>query len=164
MNLLQYASIKRNGKDTTMIMNRNSRRKKTKRVLLIDDDNTIFSTVKIWLEKAGYDFFRAEDGIAGLRIAARKKPDLILLDVIMPGLDGIETLRRLKEDGRTCAIPVIMLTGVDDSRTMKVAMHEYAEQYITKPVERRVLLAKMSQLLSLLAAAIQRPDMAEIEK
>jgi DNA-binding response OmpR family regulator len=136
----------------------NSKTGQIKKILMIDDDNTVYSTVKVWLEHDGYEFFRAADGKAGLKMAARKRPDLILLDVNMPGIDGIETLRRLKEDSRTSGIPVIMLTGVDDSKTARAAMHEYAEQYITKPVERKVLLAKIAQMLVLLAAAVQKHD------
>lgn len=109
---------------------------KPKTILLIDDDLMIASVVKLRLEEAdGFHVEVATDGPDGLRQAAAHRPDLILLDWQMPGMDGIEVLRTLKADKETADIPVIMLTGKGTMGDVEVALAFGAVGYVAKPVQ-----------------------------
>jgi DNA-binding response OmpR family regulator len=89
------------------------------------------------------------DGKSGIEIARREKPRLILLDIMMPEMDGLEVLKELKEDSQTMAIPVVMLTAKNDDHSMTEAFGSYAQYYIVKPVEMDVLAAQIDYVLSL---------------
>jgi DNA-binding response OmpR family regulator len=99
------------------------------------------------LESAAYKVSRADDGKKGLALISRTKPDLVIMDFEMPGINGIEVMRILKENHSTKNIPVIMLTGFNTEKTVKDAMNSGAADFIIKPVERAVLLEKISDQL-----------------
>ncbi len=117
-------------------------------ILLVDDSEAIVRTLSAFLTKAGYRVIAAADGKAGLRAARKEDPDLILLDVAMPGLDGIQVLKKLNADKRTRYIPVIMLSGIDEDEVKEEASYHYAEQYITKPANLSLLKSRIERTIS----------------
>jgi CheY-like chemotaxis protein len=119
------------------------------RVLIIDDDPKICFTIKLWLESDGGKVVRVHTHARlGLISALRNRPDLIILDYQMPGLDGLSVLRKLGRWQRTRFIPVIMLTGNLESKPREMAMYQYAEHYLTKPVSRETLLDCVNGVLN----------------
>lgn len=122
-------------------------------VLIIDDDPKICFTIKLWLETDGGKAVRVHTHARlGLISALRNRPDLIILDYAMPGLDGLSALAKLRRWKRTCFIPVIMLTANREPETLESALYNYAESYLTKPVSREVLLDCVNDALATHAA------------
>ncbi len=104
-----------------------------RRVLIADDEFNIRNILDFSLHAEGLDVIEAENGEQALELAARELPDLIILDVMMPGLSGVETCRRLKADARTADIPVILLTARSGKDDRQEGMDAGAAGYITKP-------------------------------
>jgi DNA-binding response OmpR family regulator len=114
------------------------------RILLVEDEPAFVETLRFQLQRAGYDVRVASDGDAALAAVQRAKPDLILLDLILPGLDGMEVCRRIRDTSTT---PIIMLTartGVGDKVT---GLEAGADDYVTKPIQTRELLARIKAAL-----------------
>jgi DNA-binding response OmpR family regulator len=114
------------------------------RVLVIDDDGDIRALVAGLLERAGYEVNEASDGRDGLRAVFSDRPDLVLLDVTMPGLDGWATLERIRE---LTDVPVLMLTARSDELEKVRGLKAGADDYMTKPFGRQELLARVEALL-----------------
>jgi two-component system KDP operon response regulator KdpE len=114
------------------------------KILLIDDDPTILQLLKLFLENEGYQVWAAQSGATGLEIAARQLPDLAILDVMMPVMDGFETCRRLRELGMQS---ILVMSHRHDERSVVRALELGADDYLRKPFEVPVLLAKMRTLL-----------------
>ncbi len=132
--------------------------RKMKRLLVIDDDARVSQTVKFFFERQkDYEVISALDGKAGIRAAQRKNPDLILLDINMPEMTGLEVLKHLNNQKGICCIPVIMLTGVDTKEARVEANHNYAEYYAAKPVDLPLLQTKIERILSLRPTGAERP-------
>ena len=104
-----------------------------KRVLVVDDERHIVRLVQVNLERQGYEVLTAYDGVECLEKAKAEKPDLIILDVMMPRMDGFEALQRLKSDPETNQIPVIMLTARAQDRDVLQGYQYGAALYLTKP-------------------------------
>ncbi len=118
--------------------------KETRRtILLIDDDTNIRKMTRLRLERAGYRVATAARGELGLSMAKIEHPDLIILDVLMPLMDGREVLKRLKADTETQQIPVGMLTVVTDDERMSEPIPPGAAFHLTKPYESGDLLEKI---------------------
>lgn len=119
-----------------------------KRILLIDDENDLCILYKRHIEAIG-DFVvdTAGDGQEGIRLAKKLKPDLIVLDILMPQMNGFEVLEQLKKNTETMQIPVIMLSGKDDSLFKVKATQLHDDLYLTKPVEAKVLKKKIEDVL-----------------
>jgi len=111
------------------VKNRNAR------ILVIDDDEKTREIMRLILEKKGYETVEAESGESALEAMKAELPDLILLDVEMPGISGFEVVKRLKADSRTRTIPVIMVTGLGDQSSRLEALANGAEDYLPKPVD-----------------------------
>ena len=122
------------------------------RILVIDDEEAVRSAVKRRLEREGYEVILAADGAQALEIVAREIPDLILLDIIMPGIDGLEVCRRLKADPATTGIPVIFLTAHAKSEKVLTGFEVGAVDYVTKPFYTPELLARVHVHVALLRA------------
>jgi len=121
-----------------------------KKILIIDDEEDFCFFVKQNLEAiSNYKIIVANKGKKGIQIARKEKPDLILLDIMMPGIDGFEVLKRLKENEKTQRIPVIMFTARDEDETKIKASGLYCDDYIVKPVENVVLRAKIHKVLDI---------------
>jgi len=120
-----------------------------KKILMIDDERDICLLVKQNLEISGdYKVIVATNGRDGIAAASREKPDIILLDIIMPGMSGFEVLEKLKTRTDTTSIPVVMLTAVGTEEAKEKAMSLYNEEYLVKPVRTDVLMAKIGEVLS----------------
>ena len=118
-----------------------------KKILLIEDDKDMAAMTKKILVKHGYEVESAYNGEDGLAKARTIKPDLIVLDVKMPKLDGYKVCENLKEDPEFKNIPVIMLTARDSNIERTIGLAMGAEVYLSKPYDPAVLLTKISQLL-----------------
>jgi diguanylate cyclase (GGDEF)-like protein len=117
------------------------------RVLVVDDDADVRSVVEITLELAGYDVICAEDGAAALRAVQAHVPDLIVLDVMMPNLDGFEVVRTLREDARYSHIPIVMLTAKAQLDDKVTGLTGGADDYVTKPFDADELVARVTSAL-----------------
>lgn len=117
------------------------------RILVIDDDPAIAELVTVNLEMAGYDVSHAEDGIKGQALALQLLPDLIMLDLMLPKVDGITLCQRLRRDERTDDIPVLMLTALSETQDKVEGFNAGADDYLTKPFEVEEMLARVRALL-----------------
>ena len=113
-----------------------------KTVLIVDDEKTIVDILKFNLEKNYYDTLFAYDGMEGLRIAREKNPGLILLDVMLPHMDGFEVCKTLRSEGNN--IPIIMITAREEETDKVLGLELGADDYITKPFSMRELVARVN--------------------
>lgn len=116
-------------------------------VLVIDDEKDLQELVRYNLEKEGFDVILARDGKSGLDIALRHRPDLIVLDLMMPGMDGLEVCRSLRGDERGRQIPLLMLTAKATEADRVVGLELGADDYVTKPFSPRELVARVKAIL-----------------
>ncbi|MFH1360547.1 MAG: response regulator [Candidatus Omnitrophota bacterium] len=119
----------------------------SKRILVIDDEMNIVKMVQSRLKASGYDVITAIDGKDGIAKAKQEKPDLIILDIMMPQMDGYEALGKLKESEETKFIPVIMFTAKAESDSVSQALDLGAVDYIVKPFTPVSLLEKVAKAL-----------------
>lgn len=117
-------------------------------VLIVDDSPTETHILRGMLEKAGYTVLSAEDGESGVREAIEHKPDVILMDVVMPGLNGFQATRQLSKNPETADIPVIMVTTKDQDTDRAWGLRQGAKEYVVKPVKAAELLDKVSSVRS----------------
>ena len=123
------------------------------RILLIEDQAAMRRNLSIMLKMEGFDVLAAENGRAGLELARREKPDLILCDVMMPELDGYGVLEKLRADPATATLPFIFLTARGDKPDIRQGMNLGADDYLTKPAQRADLLAAIAARLARKQAA-----------
>ncbi len=116
-------------------------------ILVVEDDEDIQQLVEYNLLKAGYKVSVASTGEEGLRLAQGEHPDLVLLDLMLPGLDGLELCRALKRDPATARLPVIMLTAKSEEADIVTGLELGADDYVTKPFSPKVLLARIRTVL-----------------
>jgi two-component system, OmpR family, alkaline phosphatase synthesis response regulator PhoP len=116
-------------------------------ILAVEDDEDILELLKYNLGKEGYRVTAVTTGEEGLRLARATTPDLILLDLMLPGVDGLEVCRSLKMDAKTRLAPIIMLTAKGEEADIVTGLELGAEDYITKPFSTRVLLARVRTVL-----------------
>ncbi|MER6136281.1 response regulator transcription factor [Streptomyces sp. BV286] len=114
------------------------------RVLVVDDDPTVAEVVSGYLDRAGYEVDRAEDGPSALARAAAHRPDLVVLDLMLPGMDGLEVCRRIRARG---PVPVIMLTARGDEGDRILGLEVGADDYVTKPFSPRELVLRVESVL-----------------
>ena len=122
------------------------------RVLFVDDEEQIRKLLSTWLTRHGYEVSVANDGWEALKAIRAKAPDLVITDVNMPNMNGLELTRRLRADHRTARIPVIMLSARKQADDVLTGYAEGADEYIPKPVEMAVLAAKVEVLIRRFAA------------
>jgi len=118
------------------------------RILAVDDSPTILEMISAILTSGGYEVITAADGNEALVAARAESPDLILLDVMLPKLDGYRVCRLLKFDSKYKSIPIIMLTAKTEEQAMATGIRTGADQYLTKPVEPERLLAAVAEELA----------------
>jgi two-component system, OmpR family, alkaline phosphatase synthesis response regulator PhoP len=116
-------------------------------ILVIDDEKDLTELVRYNLQKEGFIVRCARDGEAGLASASGDTPDLVLVDLMMPGMDGLEVCRRLRSDPRTAAVPIIMLTAKSGESDRVVGLELGADDYVTKPFSPRELAARIKAVL-----------------
>lgn len=126
----------------------------SRRVLTIDDQADIRRLIRLTLEFEGYDVLEASGGEEGLAMVRREKPDLVLLDVMMPGVNGLTVARTLANDPELCDIPVVMLTALDRDSDVEAGLDAGAKVYLAKPFGPLELLERVA---SLIAASPGRP-------
>jgi DNA-binding response OmpR family regulator len=114
------------------------------KVLIVDDDENIIEILKYNLLKDGYSVVTAGDGIQALEVARREKPDIIILDIMLPGLDGFEVCRILRKE---MAVPILMLTAKTEEIDKVVGLELGADDYITKPFSTREIIARVRALV-----------------
>ncbi|MFE5664173.1 response regulator transcription factor [Streptomyces niveus] len=114
-------------------------------VLVVDDDPTVAEVVAGYLDRAGHDVVRAADGPSALAHFARRRPDLVVLDLMLPGMDGFEICRRMREQGGP--VPVIMLTARGDEEDRVLGLETGADDYVTKPFSPRELVLRVESVL-----------------
>ncbi|MBK7406183.1 MAG: response regulator [Phycisphaerales bacterium] len=119
----------------------------TRKVLIVEDERDLAELVALNLERAGFDTTLAHDGREALAAAARSRPDLILLDVMLPELSGTEVAKRLRLDPSTADVPIIMLTAKAEEADEVIGLASGADDYVTKPFSLRVLLARIETVL-----------------
>ncbi len=117
------------------------------RILVVDDEPSILELVRYNLVKRGYRVLTAETGEAGLLLGKNDSPDLILLDLMLPGIDGLDVCRHLKANPRTQHIPVILLTARGQAEDIAMGMELGADDYITKPFSPKVLISRIRAAL-----------------
>jgi len=117
------------------------------KVFIIDDDPDIREIVQANLEGAGYAVVEARDGVEGLRMVHEENPDLVILDVLMPEVDGWEVMRRIQRDPRKAGLPVIMLTCVSEDAEVLRGLQEGALEYLTKPFQPENVVSSVKTLL-----------------
>jgi twitching motility two-component system response regulator PilH len=116
------------------------------RILIVDDSPSQLLGLKRIVEKLGHESLTAEDGAAGVEAAKRERPDLILMDVVMPNLNGFQATRIISKDPDTAHIPVVLVTTKDQETDRVWGMRQGARDYITKPVDADELMAKIKAL------------------
>ncbi|MFD7742121.1 response regulator transcription factor [Streptomyces sp. MJM8645] len=119
----------------------------TSHILVIDDDPTVAEVVAGYLTRAGHHVDRAADGALGLDLAERTRPDLLVLDLMLPGLDGLEVLRRLRASAGGAALPVVLLTAKGDEADRILGLELGADDYVTKPFSPRELVLRVQSVL-----------------
>jgi len=118
-----------------------------KRILLADDSLTTLTMHRMILAGAGYELLTAKDGQEAVELATAHRPDLILMDVVMPRKTGFEAVRALRNQAETKAIPVIMVTTRAEPRVIEICFQCGCSDFINKPVDGAVLLAKVRNVL-----------------
>ena len=117
------------------------------KILVVEDDDDIRELLQYNLSKEGYQFNSAVSGEEALKNARMLQPDLMILDLMLPGVDGLEVCRRLKRDSRTQHLPIVMLTAKGEEADIVTGLELGADDYITKPFSPRVLLARVRAVL-----------------
>jgi two-component system phosphate regulon response regulator PhoB len=116
-------------------------------ILVVEDERDILDVVSYNLQQAGYRVLRAEDGLEGLRVAERERPDLIILDLMLPKMDGKEVCRRIRQGEATRSIPIMMLTAKADEVDRVIGFEIGADDYLTKPFSPRELVLRAQAIL-----------------
>ena len=129
-------------------------------VLVVDDDPTVSDVVRRYLERAGYQVTLAADGETGLSEHARVRPDLVILDLMLPGLDGLEVCRRIRQ--QSARVPVIMLTALGEEMDRIAGLQLGADDYVTKPFSPRELVLRAQSVLRRAQPPAQPGDAAAI--
>ncbi|MFM8372080.1 MAG: response regulator transcription factor, partial [Bacteroidota bacterium] len=118
-----------------------------KKILIVDDEPDILEFLKYNLKREGYDVVTAPDGKQALAVAAAEKPDLIILDIMMPEMDGVEACNRLRSMKEFQHTPIAFLTARDEDFSQIAALDSGGDDYITKPIKPRVLISRIQALL-----------------
>lgn len=118
-----------------------------KKILLVDDSSTVILMEKMILAKGPYEIVTARDGVEGIAKAKSEKPDVILLDVMMPNMDGITACGELRRNSETAHIPIVMVTTRGEEQNIEAAFRNGCTDYVTKPISGIELLTKLSNIL-----------------
>lgn len=117
------------------------------KILVVEDDGDIREMLRVWFSKEGFPFSSASTGEEALSLIEKDCPDLIVLDLMLPGMDGLEVARRLKKDPKLNTIPIVMLTARTEESEILDGYDAGADDYVTKPFSPRVLAARVETLL-----------------
>jgi two-component system phosphate regulon response regulator PhoB len=117
------------------------------KILVIDDEKDIVALLRYHLDKAGFHCLEAMDGATALRLIREQHPDLLLLDLMLPGMDGLEICRQLRQDAATARLPILMLTAKAEEVDRVVGLEVGADDYVVKPFSPRELIARIKAIL-----------------
>lgn len=132
------------------------------KILIVDDEKDIVKMLDYNLKKEGFRIVSCQDGEEALDLAVREHPDLIILDLMLPGVDGLEVCKTLKKENKTAAIPVIMLTAKVQEADKVLGLELGADDYITKPFSPRELVARVKAVLRRVHEKGKLPDVLKI--
>ncbi|HET8866258.1 MAG TPA: response regulator transcription factor [Gracilimonas sp.] len=127
-----------------------------KTILVVDDEKDLLDLIEYNLKKEGFDVLKAENGEEGIKIAKEHKPDLVLMDIMMPKMDGMEAVEVIRADDELKSIPIIFLTARSDEKTEVEGLNKGGDDYITKPIS-------TTKLISRIKAVMRRFDETEEE-
>jgi DNA-binding response OmpR family regulator len=130
------------------------------RVLVIDDEADIVELVRYHLEKAGIECVHGRDGSAALRLVREHRPDVLILDLMLPGVDGLEVCRQLRRDASTAGLPILMLTAKAEEVDRVVGLEVGADDYVVKPFSPRELVARVRALVR----RLREPDLPAAQR
>ena len=116
-------------------------------ILVVDDEEDVLELVRYNLDKSGYQVETASSGEEALAKARRKLPDLLILDLMLPGMDGLEVCKKLKNDAKTEGLPIIVLTAKGEETDIVTGLELGADDYVTKPFSPKVLIARVRRIL-----------------
>jgi two-component system alkaline phosphatase synthesis response regulator PhoP len=132
------------------------------KILIVEDDKDILKMVEYNLKKEGYRTVYARDGEDAVEMAHSERPDLVLLDLMLPGIDGLEVCKQLKKESKTAGIPVIMVTAKSQESDKVVGLELGADDYVTKPFSVRELLARVKAVLRRAQDKAKLPEVLNI--
>jgi DNA-binding response OmpR family regulator len=131
------------------------------RILVVDDDETVRDVVRRYLELAGFTVDLAGDGAEGLRVFAERPPDLVVLDVMMPGINGLEVCKRLRQVSQ---VPIVMLTALGEEENRIAGLQLGADDYVTKPFSPKELALRVTSVLRRSRMPHQAPASADPQR
>src|SRR5512135_1901178 len=123
------------------------------KVLVVDDEKDLVELVDYNLKKEGYTVLTTGDGLEALKLAARESPDLVVLDIMLPGMQGLDVLKNLKKKSETSSTPVILLTAKSEELDKVLGLELGADDYVTKPFSPRELVARVKAVLRRVSSA-----------
>jgi len=118
-----------------------------RKILLVDDSETVLQMEQMILAKSSYELILARDGEEGVAKALAIQPDLILMDVVMPKMDGFEAVKRLRGNAQTRSVPIVMVTSKAEAESMEAGYQNGCSDYIIKPIDQLELMMKVKNLL-----------------
>jgi DNA-binding response OmpR family regulator len=118
-----------------------------RKILLVDDSDTVLLIEQMILKKEPYQLITAKNGMEGVAKALETRPDLILMDVVMPEMNGFEAVRWLRQHDATRSVPIVMVTTQAEAESMEAGYQSGCSDYITKPIDSTELLAKVRNIL-----------------
>ncbi len=121
-------------------------------ILIVDDSRTQLTLIKGWLERYGLHTLSADDGDQALNLAAASQPDLVLMDIVMPRVNGFQATRKMSRDPRTAGIPIILITSKNQQADRVWGLRQGATDFLVKPVSEQLLLSRVDAVLQKSAA------------
>jgi DNA-binding response OmpR family regulator len=119
----------------------------SRKILLVDDSETVLQMEQMILAKSSYELILARDGEEGVAKALATQPDLILMDVVMPKMNGFEAVKQLRENAQTRSVPIVMVTSKAEAESMETGYQTGCSDYIIKPIDQLELVMKVKNLL-----------------
>ena len=119
-----------------------------KKILVVDDDHDLQKMLKLRIEATGYEFMSVSDGAEMLKVVKENKPDVILLDIMLPNMDGYTALREMRKEDRSKDVPVIVLTGKERQKVWDLFALEKVAYFIEKPFDSKDLMGKIKELVN----------------
>jgi len=117
------------------------------KILIVEDMQSLADALRVFLQREGFQVVLAYDGVEGLRVATEEKPDLAILDIVLPGMDGLEVCRRIRQNPKTARLPILILSGKGEEMDKVVGLEVGADDYLAKPFGDRELVVRVRALL-----------------
>jgi len=133
-----------------------------KTILVVDDEQDLLDLIEYNLQKEGFDVLKAEDGLEGIEATRKHRPDLVLLDIMMPKMDGLEVVERIRDDEKLRRIPIIFLTARGDEKTEVEGLDKGGDDYITKPISTTKLISRIKAVLRRFEETEESPDQINV--